>query len=366
MRILRFDDKLPSSEECGCRFEHGRTLKEVIIGRLRESLEYVLEYGIEGPFAVFYDKVTYEVAGRFVQKILDGGGFFVKGPTYEEAEEKFERVKGSFKTIVGVGGGTVIDVAKYAAFKSGANFISIPTSPSHDGIASPTASLFSGGRRVSMKARAPIISLIDQSILSTAPRFLRASGFGDLIAKIVSLKDWQLGRDELGEPYCKTAESFILKSLKLMVEALKTLDASNKIEYLAEGLVYSGIAMMLVGSSRPASGSEHLISHYLDMNLKKRVPHGIQCALGTLPMALYHEKYNDNWWGDEYDWMKVRTLMERAGIPLTLKDAEIPEDLMVKAMVEAWKIRPNRYTILHKRKLDPTEARKLLMEVQLI
>ena len=366
MRILRFGDRLPSSEECGCGLEHDRTLKEVIIGPLENSLEYVLESGAEEPFAVFYDKVTYEVAGRFVQKILNGGGFFVEGPTYEEAEEKFKRVKGLFKTIVGVGGGTVIDVAKYAAFKSGANFISIPTSPSHDGIASPTASLFSGGKRVSMKARAPIISLIDPSILSTAPRFLRASGFGDLIAKIVSLKDWQLGRDELGEPYCKTAESFVLKSLRLMTEALETLDAFEKIEYLAEGLVYSGVAMMLVGSSRPASGSEHLISHYLDMNLKRRIPHGIQCALGALPMALYHEKYNDNWWKDEYDWMRIKILMEKAGIPLTLKDAEIPENLMIQAMVEAWKIRPNRYTILHKRKLDPTEARKLLIDVQLI
>ena len=365
MRILRFGDKLPSSEECGCGFEHDRTLKEVIIGPLRELLEYVLEQEVEEPFAIFYDKVTYEVAGKFVQKILKGGGFFVKGPTYEEAEEKSQRVKG-FKTIVGVGGGTVIDVAKYAAFKSGATFISIPTSPSHDGIASPTVSLFSGRKRISKRTRPPIISLIDPSILSNAPRFLKASGFGDLIAKIVSLKDWQLGRDELGEPYCKTAESFILKSLRLIVEALEIHDAFEKIERLAEGLVYSGVAMMLVGSSRPASGSEHLISHYLDMNLKRRVPHGIQCALGALPMALYHERYNENWWKGEYDWMKIKILMERAGIPLTLKDAEIPEDLMVQAMVEAWKIRPNRYTILHKRKLDPIEARKLLIDVQLI
>ena len=83
-------------------------------------------------------------------------------------------------------------------------------------------------------------------------------------------------------------------------------------------------------------------------------------------MALYHERYNENWWKGEYDWMKIKILMERAGIPLTLKDAEIPEDLMVQAMVEAWKIRPNRYTILHKRKLDPIEARKLLIDVQLI
>ena len=365
MRILRFGDRLPSSEECGCGFEHDRTLNGIIIGPLSESLEYILDHGAEGPFAVFYDEVTYEVAGRSVQKILGGEGFFVKGPTYEEAEEKAGRVR-AFKTVVGVGGGTVIDVAKYAAFRSGASFISIPTAPSHDGIASPTASLFSGGRRISKKTRPPVISLIDPSILSDAPRFLKASGFGDLIAKIVSLKDWQLGRDELGEPYCKAAESFILKSLGLMAKALETHDSFGRVERLAEGLVYSGVAMMLVGSSRPASGSEHLISHYLDMNLGRRVPHGIQCALGALPMALYHERYNENWWKDEYDWAKIRILMERAGIPLTLREAEIPEDLMIKAMVEAWKIRPNRYTILHKRKLDPAEARRLLEDVQLI
>ncbi|MCD6312994.1 MAG: iron-containing alcohol dehydrogenase, partial [Thaumarchaeota archaeon] len=119
--------------------------------------------------------------------------------------------------------------------------------------------------------------------------------------------------------------------------------------------------MMVVGTSRPASGSEHLISHYLDMNLKERLPHGIQCALGALPMAAYHELRNPNWWRDErYRLTALRGYFHEVGLPTSLRETRVPIEVMVNAIVEAWRIRPNRYTILHKFKPDRSEALKLL------
>ena len=363
MKTLRFGDGIPSAEECGCGLDHDRTLQAAVIAPLKKSLGLLSS----NSYAVFYDEVTFRVAGRFVVDFVDGEGFLVRAPTFSEAEEKAEKVKG-FETIIGVGGGSVIDVAKYAAYKTGKTFISIPTAPSHDGIASPTASLFDKGRRISIKTRAPVLALIDLDIMMDAPRILRASGFGDIIAKIVSIKDWQLGRDEVGEPYCKTAESCTLRAVRLVVEALsKPLSRRERIESLVEALVYSGVAMMVAGSSRPASGSEHLFSHYLDMNLRHRAPHGIQCAIGALVMARYHEIHNPGWWRrPEYGWRNIRRLMIEAGIPVSLAENGIPLEIAARALVEAAEIRPNRYTILHKRRPSLEEAIQLFREVGLL
>jgi len=363
LRILKFGAEIPSADECGCGLEHDRTLEAAVLAPLEEGVEMLREKGLRGPYAVFYDPITYRVAGEKVLRLLGGEGFLVGTPTFNEAEEKAAAVK-AFRTIVGVGGGTVIDVA---AYKSGADFISMPTAPSHDGIASPTASLFDSGRRVSVKTRAPILALIDLDIMARAPGRLKASGFGDIIAKIVSIKDWQLGRDEVGEPYCGTAEKYTLRAVELVVRALKeTGDEFERVGMLAEALVYSGVAMMVAGSSRPASGSEHLFSHYLDMRLERRAPHGVQCAIGALAMALYHEKYNPKWWTvPQYRWRGVRELIERAGIPLSLEENEIPVELAAKALAEATEIRPNRYTILHKKRPSLEESLQLLREVGL-
>ena len=135
----------------------------------------------------------------------------------------------------------------------------------------------------------------------------------------------------------------------------------KRLSALTEALIYSGAAMMIVGSSRPASGSEHLISHYLDMNSEKRLRHGIQCALGAVAMAAYHELRNPNWWGEKrYRLNALKSYLERAGTPRTLEEAGLPLDIMIEAIVNSWKIRPHRYTILHKFKPNRRQALKIL------
>jgi len=367
LKILDFGENLKSAEECGCGFRHERPLKSILMGSLEEALEVLNDLGFEPPFAVFYDSVTRNIAGRVVEEKLEAGGVLVESPTFREAEEKLGEVRG-VKTILGVGGGTVIDVAKYVAYKLRSDFIAIPTAPSHDGIVSPIVSLFLGGRRKSVVARSPRAAIIDLSILRSAPKDLIASGYGDILAKIVSIKDWQLGRDELGEPYCETAEKLVLDSLNELIDCLADRKSSLEcLELLVKALVKSGAAMMLVESSRPASGSEHLISHYLDMNLEKRLRHGIQCALGTLAMATYHELRNPNWWRDErYGLEAIRGYLSIVGAPRDLREAGIPIDVMRRAIVHAWKIRPKRYTILHKFKPDEDDAMEILRSAKLI
>lgn len=361
MKRVEFEHTLRSREECGCGYPHYRWLEAVFIGSLDEVVPKFGDLGLEPPYAVFYDETTYKVAGKRVEELLKARGFLVRAPTFWNAEELTAKV-GDAGAIVGVGGGAVIDVAKYAAYKTGASFASIPTAPSHDGVVSPIVSLFEEGGRRSILARSPRLAVIDLEIIKSAPRRLIISGYGDVLAKIVSIKDWQLGKRDVGEPYCPTAEKLILESLEMLTGSIIEsggLEAS--LEALIRALVNCGVAMMIVGSSRPASGSEHLISHYLDMRLGRRHPHGVQCAIGTLLMAAYHELKNPDWWMDErYRLKTIREYFTRVGLPTSLEEIGLPKDLIIDAIIEAWKIRPNRYTILHKYKPGIEDAELIL------
>ncbi|MEM3741780.1 MAG: iron-containing alcohol dehydrogenase [Nitrososphaerota archaeon] len=367
MKKLDIRRIIPSREECGCSLPHEKTLREVVVGRgIVEDLPRFLEIlNVEKPVAVFYDENTFKVAGKRIVKLVDGLGIIVNEPTFREAEGKTILAKDA-RTVIAVGGGTVIDVAKYTAYKNEAFFLTVPTALSHDGIVSPIVSLFSESGRRSIVTKAPIFSLIDLDLISKAPKILLSSGFGDLLAKVVSIKDWQLGRDETGEKYCYTAEKYTMKAVEIVVGCLK-MGRVKDYEKIAEALIYSGISMMIAGSSRPASGSEHLFSHYIDMYSSRRAPHGIQCALGTLPSSLYHERYNPNWWKNpDYEWRQLRRYMEKAGIPLSLNQLGIPVEIAVKALVFSPDIRREKFTILHKRRLTEEEALQLLKETELI
>ena len=363
MKKLEFKHALKSRDECGCDYPHDRSLEAVFIGSLEEVVPRFGDLGLEPPYAVFYDEITYEVAGSRVEELLGARGFLVTAPTFWNAEELAVKVRGA-RSIVGVGGGTVIDVAKYAAYKAGASFVSIPTAPSHDGIVSPIVSLFDEGGRKSILMRSPRLAVIDLEIIGSAPRRLIISGYGDVLAKIVSIKDWQLGRENVGEPYCPTAESLILESLESLTSSIMGSGRlEESLELLIRALINCGVAMIITGSSRPASGSEHLISHYLDMKLGRKYPHGVQCAIGTLLMAAYHEMRNPDWWMDErYRLKMIREYFRRVGLPMSLDEIGLPRSLIINAIIEAWRIRPDRYTILHKYRPSIEDAELILRE----
>ena len=94
------------------------------------------------------------------------------------------------QVIVGIGGGKVIDAAKYAAYLRKIPFISVPTSASSDGFSSASASLLVDGRRNSVPARMAYGIIADTDIIKSAPEKFLYSGIGDLVSKITALYDW--------------------------------------------------------------------------------------------------------------------------------------------------------------------------------
>ncbi|MEN3047409.1 MAG: iron-containing alcohol dehydrogenase [Candidatus Caldarchaeales archaeon] len=364
------DDLIESvSKTCSCSRSHGVGLRslEVVNGHAGEAVARALErIGGAERVAVVVDRVTLDVLGREVAGALSSSGIGVKVLEVSRADEAnvalVERTLADSEASVAVGGGTVIDVCKLASFRSGRPFVSVPTALSHDGIASPVASIWLGGKahRTSVLAREPVAVVADVAVLRSSPRRLTAAGVGDLLSKVTALKDWELGRDHAGEEVCEAA--YRLEEMAVERAMAFVAGGMGDHEGLLEGLVLSGLAMSLVGSSRPASGSEHLISHYIDGMGRSRGLHGEQVALGTVAMALYHSEVNsENWWRDErMSWRGIRRAMEAAGLPLTLAEIGVGEAEGVEAVVNAADLRPERFTVLHVRRPSGPEALSLL------
>ena len=248
--------------------------------------------------------------------------------------------------VIGIGGGRSVDIAKMISFNLKKPFVSLPTAASHDGIASPFVSI-KGDKPHSIVATAPLGVFVDIDIIRKAPRKLLASGCGDLIANLIAVKDWQLGRDKTGEYYGRYSADLSLMSAKILMEnsklfAKKGLDA----RVIVEALISAGVASCIAGSSRPCSGAEHLFSHALDKLAPSVGLHGEKCGIGAIMMAKLQGQ----------DWKKMVQTLKNVGAPTTAKKIGLKPDLLAKALTIAQDLRPERYTILKEVKMTPKKA----------
>ena len=264
-------------------------------------------------------------------------------------EEKIKTLKPN--VLIGVGGGTKIDAAKLSSARQHIPFISVPTTLSHDGIASPLASVKGLDKPYSIMAQAPLAIIADTDIIAQAPWRSAISGCGDVIAKFTAVKDWQLAHTEKNEYYGEYAASLALMSTKLVIQNAKLIQPGNDegLHVLLEALISCGVAMSIAGSSRPCSGSEHLFSHALDMIKCPHAMHGEQCGVGSVLTAYLHKT----------DWQRIRDTLKQIGAPTTAAELGVKDEDLVKAFEMAATIRPERYTILHKLKLDREACEKV-------
>jgi len=255
--------------------------------------------------------------------------------------------KDKSELVVGIGGGRSVDIAKMIAFNLKKPFVSIPTAASHDGIASPFVSVRSD-KPHSIVANAPLGVFVDIDIIKKAPKRLLASGCGDLIANIIAVKDWELGRDKVGEYYGRYSANLSLLSAKIVIEnsglfAKKGLD----VRVIVEALISAGVASCIAGSSRPCSGAEHLFSHALDKIVPGVGLHGEKCGIGAIMMAKLQGQ----------DWKKIVKTLKNVGAPTTAKQIGLKPKVLAKALTIAQSLRPERYTIL--KQVNMTENRAL-------
>lgn len=272
----------------------------------------------------------------------------------KNVQNKVKKDKGEL--VVGIGGGRSVDIAKMIAFNLKKPFVSIPTAASHDGIASPFVSVKSD-KPHSIIATAPLGVFVDIDIVKKAPKHLLASGCGDLIANIIAVKDWELGRDKVGEYFGRYSASLSLLSAKIVIEnsglfAKKGLD----VRVIVEALISAGVASCIAGSSRPCSGAEHLFSHALDKIAPGVGLHGQKCGIGAIMMAKLQGQ----------DWKTIIKTLKNVGAPTTAKQIGLKPDQVVKALTIAQDMRPERYTILKEVEMTKNKALSLAKSTKVI
>ena len=252
----------------------------------------------------------------------------------KDTEKKVRKDKSDL--IIGVGGGRSVDVAKLCSFNLKIPFVSIPTSASHDGIASPFVSI-RDEKPHSLVATAPLGVFVDVDIIKRAPRKLIASGCGDLMAKITAIKDWELGRDKTGEYYGKySAELASMSAQFLIKNSARFSKKGLHVREIVEALISAGVASCIAGSSRPCSGAEHLFSHDVDKLEPGVGLHGEKCGIGTILISKLQGQ----------DWKKIVKALKDVGAPTTAKEIGLRPEVLAEALSIAQSLRPERYTIL--------------------
>lgn len=345
--------------------------REIIIGRevhLKVG-DFCQTYGFQESAIVVCDSTTFQIAGDAIVSSLKEKGL-TKVNSVEIIAADTDNVKRVKKIIqefspsilIGVGGGKVIDVTKLACLNDSHKnlpYISIPTIPSHDGIASPRASIKGLETSYSVMVQSPIAVIADTKIISQSPYRYLASGSADVIANITATADWELAHKLKGEYYGEFANTLSKMSAEFVIRNARVITKGIEESYrlVLEALISSGIAISIAGTSRPASGSEHAFSHALDLIAEYAALHGEQVGIGTIMMAYLHG----------LDWEKIRDTLKIIRAPINAKQLGVSEDDVIKALMKAHKIRgTSRYTILGENGLTKEAAINLAKVCEII
>ncbi|GAB4112772.1 MAG: hypothetical protein Kow00103_03070 [Candidatus Caldatribacteriota bacterium] len=296
---LPIQDLIHKEIICSCGKLHKAGVKDIILGEniLSTIPTLLTKYQCQNLFLVA-DKNTYQAAGQKVEQILREHSFNLTLYIFQRekslvADEKAIgeltiRINKDTDIIVAVGSGTINDIVKYVAYKLSIPYIIVTTAPSMDGYPSFVAPLITGNLKVTYEATPPRAIIADIEILKKAPLDMFKAGIGDMLGKYTALVDWELTKIINNECYCEWIVSLVKKSVEKCIENIAGIlkREEKAVAFLTEGLILSGIAMNFMGNSRPASGSEHHLSHCWEIIFllrgKEAVLHGIKVGISTI------------------------------------------------------------------------------------
>jgi glycerol-1-phosphate dehydrogenase [NAD(P)+] len=302
------------------------------------------DFALNGTVLIVAGEKTVRAAGDAVADGMRRSQYEVHtvlvGDATEDNLRKVEQVAKEVKAnfLLGVGGGSKIDLAKMTAKNLGMEFISIPTSASHDGIASGRASIKNDKGPVSMDAKVPLGVIADTAIIVQSPFRLLAAGCADVISNSTALMDWEFAKRLRNESFSRSAYALASYTADTVIEHADLIrpGLEESVWIAIRPIIISGISMSVAGSSRPTSGSEHMFSHALDLIAPGKALHGEQCGVGCIMMMYLHGG----------DWRRIRKALIQIGAPTSAKDLGITKEQVVQALVTAHSIRKDRFTIL--------------------
>jgi len=258
-------------ENCPCGREHKSSVKAVEIdnGVISEVGKILKENGFPKKIFLLADNASIAAADGIIENI-EKAGFTVEKFIYPVMKkalmtevEKIRDLSSDCDGLLAVGTGSVNDICRYASFLDKKAFAIFGTAPSMDGFASSVAPIINNGFKMSLPSHQPSVIMADTKILANAPLELKAAGFGDVIGKKIARVDWEISRLLTGEYFCENIASLIDKAVDTLISLSDKIQTNDETAAKAEmeALVLSGLSISLAGSSRPASGAEHMIAH---------------------------------------------------------------------------------------------------------
>ena len=349
-----------------------------MVVKMNIDIEYKHETGFRNFFkriagkrvSVLYDVNTKPYAEKMISQLKEYAKETVRVeypdaellPTEDKCERAYE-LSGNCDYVLAVGSGTLNDMAKSVSTRLKIECGVLVTAASMDGYCSKGAALMRGGVKVTDEVHAPSDILIDLDIVRNAPRIMTAAGFGDIIGKYTSLTDWRMAHIVKGEPINEKAYSMMESALSACIDSFDGLTRyeDGAVAKLTDALITAGLSMAECGNSRPASGSEHHQSHFLEMDFARRgekIPmHGIKVGIGTLvSIELYNfiRKNGISFKGAEEVYKlaeslppvgKIKGMLEKMGCPTRFSEIGVREETMGKMIEKAYTVR-DRYTVL--------------------
>ena len=259
-------------KNCPCGKEHTMATKvvEISSGATARTGQILTDANFPKKLLLVADENTLGVSAGLLESLNDAGfetkKIIYKNMMYAKIEQvnELKALCSDIDGIISVGTGSLNDICRVTAFDMKKRFCIFATAPSMDGFASDTAPIIENNFKNSWKAEQPEIIIADTKILAKAPVELKAAGFGDMVAKYIGILDWRVANLLIGEYYCDAVADITMQGVnKVMALADKvTLEDEAAAGSIMEGLVLSGIGMKLAMSSRPASGAEHVVSHF--------------------------------------------------------------------------------------------------------
>ncbi|TFE25792.1 sn-glycerol-1-phosphate dehydrogenase [Cohnella luojiensis] len=350
-------------------------------GAIRQVAPYLLRNRLQR-ISIAADSNTFEVVGRVLGQLIENAGMNVcitlinpdkQGDVIADeasvVQLELDLKQSSAEIVLAVGSGTLHDIARFSAYAVGIPFVSVPTAPSVDGFNSIGAPLIIRGEKKTIAAIGPSAIFADLDLLTKAPDGMIAAGFGDMLGKYTSLFDWKFGSLAGGEPYSEAVAEQTRHALQLCVDNCEEIEKRSPkgIEILTRALIESGFAMLKFGQSHPASGAEHHLSHYWEMEFmrlgRRQILHGAKVGVACAEISrLYHglaidspelfpEEHRQTLL-EEIDRIPgehaIKQLLLKVGGPTSPEQLGVSGDLLSLSMREAHHIRSNRHTLLKK------------------
>ena len=336
-------------QNCPCGQAH--LLDDMIVeigpGLLQKTAEIMKDFPKK--LLVVADNNTLAASSGIIE-ILENNGFHCKLKLFDDLRtadirdaDELEVLAQDVEGILSIGSGSLSDICRLAAFKAEKSFAIFATAPSMDGFASNSSPVTINSFKKSLFCRVPDIIIGDTDVLAKAPLELKAAGFGDMIAKYIALVDWKVAHLTVNEHYCPNVAGLTKTALdKVVVLADKvSTENTDAAGALMEGLVLSGLAMAFVNKTRPASGAEHVVSHFWESKTLEQGKHsdfhGKKVGVASLLITrLYHNIALSKvcFQKDSTDWEKVysvygpnfRDEVEKCNTP-TVTDETSPQIL---------------------------------------